>query len=119
MTDERGREETGSSESNLRGAAEDQIAKSTVLPPEPEDKTSEEIIHELRVAQIELEMQQDELKKTQLALEDSRDHYQELYDFAPVGYLTLTPKGIIKQVSKRSLFAGFTRDDMQASYRRR
>ena len=83
----------------MRETAEDQIAKSSGLPPEPADKTSEEMIHELRVAQIELEMQQSELKKTQLALEDSRDYYQELYDFAPVGYLTLTPKGVIKQVN--------------------
>ncbi len=99
MTDERSRNENGSSASTHRGAAEDQIAKSTGLPPELEDKTSEEIIHELRVAQIELEMQQDELKKTLFALKQSRDQYQDLYDFSPVGYLTLTPKGVVKQVN--------------------
>ena len=83
----------------LKELAENQLGEFQGLPLELEDKTPEEIIHELRVHQIELEMQQDELKKTQLALEDSRDHYQDLYDFAPVGYLTLAPNGIIKQVN--------------------
>ncbi len=83
----------------LRDVAENKLHKSQGLSPGLEDKTSEEIIHELRVSQIQLEMQQDELKKTQLALEESKDDYQNLYNFAPVGYLTLTPKGVIKQVN--------------------
>ena len=86
-------------EITLRDVAENKLCKSQDLSSELEDKPSEEIIHELRVHQIELEMQQDELKKTQLALEESRDHYREFYDFAPIGYLTMTPKGVIKQVN--------------------
>ena len=97
----------------LKDIAENQLGEFQGLPLELEDKIPEEIIHELRVHQIELEMQQDELKKTQLALEDSRDHYQELYDFAPVGYLTLTPKGVIKQVNlSLSTLLGVTRQKL-------
>lgn len=57
------------------------------------------IIHELAVYQIELEMQQDELLQTRLELEESLDCYTELYDFAPLGYLTLDREGVIRKVN--------------------
>ena len=44
-------------------------------------------------------MQNEELKRVQLELEDARDKYQSLYDFSPVGYFTLTHKGIIQEVN--------------------
>ena len=47
------------------------------------------LIHELRVHQIELEMQNDELRQAQFEIETMRDQYADLYDFAPVGYLTV------------------------------
>ena len=62
-------------------------------------KELQALVHELRVHQIELEMQNDELKKVQLALEASRDEFQDLYDFSPVGYFTLTNKGLIIQAN--------------------
>ena len=40
-------------------------------------------------------MQNEELKGIQLELEESRDKYQDLYDFAPVGYFTVSRKGLI------------------------
>jgi PAS domain S-box-containing protein len=87
----------------LRDMAENKLCKSQGLPPRLEDKTSEELIHELHVHQFELETQNEELKRVQLELEESRDKYQdkyrELYEFAPVGYLTLTRKGIIKEAN--------------------
>jgi two-component system, cell cycle sensor histidine kinase and response regulator CckA len=49
----------------------------------------EHLIHELQVYQVELEMQNDELQTAQLELENALDKYTELYDNAPVGYLTL------------------------------
>jgi PAS domain S-box-containing protein len=58
-----------------------------------------ELIHKLEVQQIELEMQNEELIKTHLELEESRDEYFQLYDLAPVGYLTLDKYWIIKKVN--------------------
>jgi len=57
------------------------------------------IIHDLHVHQIELEMQNRQLRETQKTLEDSRDLYSELYDFSPVSYVTLTDKGLIDQIN--------------------
>ena len=57
------------------------------------------LIHDLQVHQIELEMQNRQLCETQKRLEISRDRYSELYDFAPVGYATLTDKGLIDQIN--------------------
>ena len=54
-----------------------------------------QIAHELRVHQIELEMQNEELLRYQEDLEISRARYIDLYDFAPVGYLTINRAGII------------------------
>ena len=55
--------------------------------------------HERRVIQTELEMQNEELRHAQVALEESRDRYVDLYEFAPIGYLTLTREGIIAEVN--------------------
>jgi PAS domain S-box-containing protein len=57
------------------------------------------LIHNLHVHQIELQMQNQQLLETQKRLEISRDRYSELYDFAPVGFVTLTDQGIIEQIN--------------------
>ena len=61
---------------------------------EPERPASE-LAHELQVHRIELEMQNEELRRTQIALETARDRYIDLYDFAPVGYFTLNTDGLV------------------------
>jgi PAS domain S-box-containing protein len=57
------------------------------------------LVEDLQVHQVELEMQNEELRRAQIELEDSRQKYVDLYDFAPVGYYTFDTKGIIKEVN--------------------
>lgn len=85
----------------LRRKAEKQLAARGVPPEESKDsekppEAPERTLHELRVHQIELEMQNDELRRIQEDLEISRDNYSHLFDFAPVGYITASEKGIIQ-----------------------
>ena len=59
----------------------------------------DEAKHNLRVHQIELELQNEELKESQIKLEDSQRKYFDLYNFAPIGYFTLDKNGIILEVN--------------------
>jgi PAS domain S-box-containing protein len=54
---------------------------------------------DLHTHQIELEMQNERLRQVQGELEDSRDRYVDLYDFAPVGYLSITAHGMIEEIN--------------------
>ncbi|MBI3543508.1 MAG: PAS domain S-box protein, partial [Deltaproteobacteria bacterium] len=57
------------------------------------------LIHELEVHQLELELQNRELHDSHRLLEESRSRYVDLYDFAPVGYLTLDHRGDIQEIN--------------------
>jgi PAS domain S-box-containing protein len=81
----------------LRKAAEAQLAN--VPNTKQESRSAEELLYELRVNQIELEMQNEQLRQAQNALEESRDRYAAFYDFATVGYFTLTESGMIADVN--------------------
>ena len=95
---------------DLRSVAENLMEETQDKAHDVARKNQEEIIHELQVHQIELELQNEELKKAHLALEKSRDEYINLYDFAPIGYFTLSKEALISQVNLTGAeFLGITR----------
>ncbi len=59
----------------------------------------ERLLHEQNVHKTELETQNRELREAQLLLERSRARYADLYDFAPVGYVTSDDEGIIREIN--------------------
>ena len=79
-----------------RGSRRTTFARS---PVEEQSRATWEKLYELQAHQIEPRMQDDELRNAQIALEVSRDRYMDLYDFFPVGYLTLSSDGIINEVN--------------------
>ena len=85
----------------LRRQAELKLSerKKKVAPPPAVDNDSRQLVQELEVHQIELEMQNEELRRVQEELERSRAKYFDLYDLAPVGYLTLSAKGLILEAN--------------------
>src|SRR5215471_16397440 len=78
--------------------------RATIVPEE-----ASALVHELEVHQIELELQNEELRRAQSELEEwrdelreSRDELRDLYDFAPVGYLTLREDTVILRANLRA-----------------
>ena len=60
------------------------------------------LVHELQTYQIELEMQNEELRRAKLEAEKSRQRHVDLYDLAPTGYLTFDPQGLILEANLTS-----------------
>ncbi len=78
----------------------DEAARRLREPPgDPGSPPPSNVLHELQVHQIELEMQNEELRRAQADLEEARDLYSEVFHFAPVGYLILSGTGLIQDAN--------------------
>jgi len=83
-------------EARLRSQKKSQPSKA--VAPQTESDPAR-LLHELEVHQIELELQNAELRQARDELEVALENYTDLYDFAPAGYFTLAATGIIRQVN--------------------
>ena len=86
---------------NLRGKAEAIAKQNSKFTTENSvtGDSANQLLHELQVHQIELEMQNEELRESHIALDIVRTRYFDLYDLAPIGYLTLDSHGLIQQAN--------------------
>jgi PAS domain S-box-containing protein len=88
------------SDNQLRKKAEAQLAnEKCVLPPSFCSQYAQKLINEIRVHQVELEMQNDELLRAQTDLEKATAKYSDLFDFSPVGYISLNREGLIREAN--------------------
>ena len=105
------------SKASLRQKAEAQVRQREDGSPERLAELSPEnlrtTLHELRVHQIELEMQNEELRRVQAALEAERARYFHIFDLAPVGYVTLDAEGLIVEANTTAAnLVGMTRREL-------
>ena len=87
----------------LRWRAEEAARKNAIpsadIPGDLSPQDMREVIHDLRVHQIELEMQNEELRRAQVELSAARDRHFDLYDMAPVGYCIISQEGLILEAN--------------------
>ena len=86
---------------NLRARAEKRRSLVTQATEYQTPEETQRLVQELQVHQIELEMQYEELLLAQSEIQTARSQYVDLYDFAPVGYFTLTESGLVVQLNLR------------------
>jgi PAS domain S-box-containing protein len=80
---------------------------------DPSPESIQKVLHELRVHQIELEMQNEELRRAYSELEATRARYFDLYDLAPIGYCTLNEQGLILQANlTAAILLGVVRSEL-------
>lgn len=60
---------------------------------------TEMLIHELLVHKIELETQNEELRRSHATMEEARDRYMDFYEFAPISYITINRAGMISAIN--------------------
>ena len=82
----------------LRRRAEDEIGKNSRSATLCEVDVRA-LCHELEVSQVELQLQNEELQRITAELEASEEKYRDLYEFAPIGYLTVDPTGQILEAN--------------------
>jgi PAS domain S-box-containing protein len=85
---------------NLRKQAEARMAGASNPVESLSPDQMKHLIHECQVHQIELELQNEELRVTQQRLEQVKDRYAELFNNAPVGYLIVDAKGVITKANE-------------------
>ena len=88
---------------SLRAAAEARLTldprRATDLEMQINHANLQRMVHELHVHGVELEMQNNELQQARAEREVALARYTELYDFAPIGYLTITGDGLIEAIN--------------------
>src|SRR5262245_13585105 len=87
----------------LRRRAEAQVEE--MARAHPDDSVAAELqrlLHELSVHQMELEMQNEELVRAQAAIEAASARYFDLYDRAPVGYVTFNAESMIVEANRQA-----------------
>ena len=88
------------SSQELRHRAEELfLASENFIPESTSPEKIKQLLYELRVHQIQLEMQNEELRSSQEALDSVQTRYFDLYDLAPVGYLTICKNHLIREVN--------------------
>lgn len=93
------KKKSSSTRNTLRYRAENVLKTTSAQLKKMNLPEIQHLVHELQVHQVELEMQNEELRHTQLELQQARDRYADLYDFAPVGFLTLNSQGQILEAN--------------------
>lgn len=83
--------------SSLRSDAEKVV--SDIAPPKLDAEPGDVLVHELLVHKVELEMQNEELRRAYVEMEEARDRYVNLYEFAPISYITLSREGLISKIN--------------------
>src|SRR5262245_22156544 len=95
----------------LRKRAEETLRKAQRKRPAGTD--SRRLVHELEIHQIELKLQNEELLNAQVELAASRDRYTDLYEFAPLAYITLDKEGrILESNLMAARMLGVERQDL-------
>ena len=84
---------------DLRRRAQTQLKSRTASPENISPEEAQFLLQDLRIHQVELEMQNEQLGHTQAELETALTKYTDLYDFAPVAYLTLDNRGWVLQAN--------------------
>ena len=84
----------------LRQRAEQKLREHRALAEQPPSEVdARALVHELRVHQIELEMQNEELRRAEAQALEAVEKYTDLFDFAPLGYFQLTQDGVIREAN--------------------
>jgi PAS domain S-box-containing protein len=90
---------TSADAAELRRRAEDRLKAGNAEAAAPAKKDALRLLHELQVHQIELEMQNEELRRSRAEVEEGLERYTELYDFAPIGYFAVDGGGTIREAN--------------------